>query len=189
MEFLISGVCDTRIVNWEKIGLDPVHTLLGCTVFTHPYIYVCLYICLFIYTHTHSHSCFLHSRKHHHQIEKTMTNWKNVYHLHYGCCISLSNIYPLKLRKKRTGNYIEKWTKENEQWDELRFATSWCWSWNSNTLATWCEELTHLKRRPLPWATVKQAVCEPTQDTETGARGEGPLADISYPFHTSHLPC
>ena len=25
---------------------------------------------------------------------------------------------------------------------------SWCWSWNSNTSATWCEELTHLKR---PW--------------------------------------
>ena len=24
----------------------------------------------------------------------------------------------------------------------------WCWSWNSNTLATWCEELTPLKR---PW--------------------------------------
>ena len=22
----------------------------------------------------------------------------------------------------------------------------WCWSWNSKTLATWCEELTHLKR-------------------------------------------
>ena len=22
----------------------------------------------------------------------------------------------------------------------------WCWSWNSNTLATWCEELIHLKR-------------------------------------------
>ena len=22
----------------------------------------------------------------------------------------------------------------------------WCWNWNSNTLATWCEELTHLKR-------------------------------------------
>ena len=21
----------------------------------------------------------------------------------------------------------------------------WCWSWNSNTLATWCGELTHLK--------------------------------------------
>ena len=24
----------------------------------------------------------------------------------------------------------------------------WCWSWNSNTLATWCKGLTHLKR---PW--------------------------------------
>ena len=24
----------------------------------------------------------------------------------------------------------------------------WCWSWSSNTLATWCEELTHLK---IPW--------------------------------------
>ena len=24
----------------------------------------------------------------------------------------------------------------------------WCWSWNCNTLAIWCEELTHLKR---PW--------------------------------------
>ena len=24
----------------------------------------------------------------------------------------------------------------------------WCWSWNSNTLATWCELLNHLKR---PW--------------------------------------
>ena len=24
----------------------------------------------------------------------------------------------------------------------------WCWSWNSNTLAAWCEELTHWKR---PW--------------------------------------
>ena len=24
----------------------------------------------------------------------------------------------------------------------------WCWSWNSNTLATWCKDLTHLKT---PW--------------------------------------
>ena len=28
----------------------------------------------------------------------------------------------------------------NVRWKE------WCWSWNSNTLTTWCEELTHLKR-------------------------------------------
>ena len=30
----------------------------------------------------------------------------------------------------------------NIQWKDR------CWTWNSNTLATWCEELTHLKR---PW--------------------------------------
>ena len=28
----------------------------------------------------------------------------------------------------------------------------WCWSWNSNTLATWCEDLTHWKR---PWCWEK----------------------------------
>ena len=30
----------------------------------------------------------------------------------------------------------------------------WCWSWNSNTLATWCKELTHLKR-PWCWKRLK----------------------------------
>ena len=30
----------------------------------------------------------------------------------------------------------------------------WCWGWNSNTLATWCEELTHLKR-PWCWEILK----------------------------------
>ena len=30
----------------------------------------------------------------------------------------------------------------------------WCWSWNSNTLATWFEELTHLKR-PWCWRRLK----------------------------------
>ena len=30
----------------------------------------------------------------------------------------------------------------------------WCWGWNSNTLATWCEELTHLKR-PWCWERLK----------------------------------
>ena len=28
------------------------------------------------------------------------------------------------------------------------FWKDWCWSWSSNTLATWCKELTHLKT---PW--------------------------------------
>ena len=30
----------------------------------------------------------------------------------------------------------------------------WCWSWNSNTLATWWEELTHWKR-PWCWERLK----------------------------------
>ena len=38
----------------------------------------------------------------------------------------------------------------------------WCWSWNSNTLATWCEELTHLKR---PWC------CERLKAGEGDNRG------------------
>ena len=30
----------------------------------------------------------------------------------------------------------------------------WCWSWNFNTLATWCEELTHWKK-PWCWERLK----------------------------------
>ena len=30
----------------------------------------------------------------------------------------------------------------------------WCWNWNSSTLASWCEELTHLKR-PCCWGRLK----------------------------------
>ena len=30
----------------------------------------------------------------------------------------------------------------------------WCWSWNSNTLSTWCKELTHWKR-PWCWEILK----------------------------------
>ena len=33
----------------------------------------------------------------------------------------------------------------------------WCWSWNSISLATWCEELTHLKR-PWCWERLKAGV-------------------------------
>ena len=35
--------------------------------------------------------------------------------------------------------------KGNQSWIHWK---DWCWSWSSNTLATWCEELTHWKR---PW--------------------------------------
>ena len=127
MEFLISGVCDTRIINWEKIGLDSIHTLLGCTVFIHLYMYVCLYICLFIYTHTHTPTpvfCIAENI-----IIKLKRQWQTgrmftTYIMDIALVSQIFN-YPLKLRKKRTGNCIERWTKYNEQWDEVRFATSW----------------------------------------------------------------
>ena len=38
----------------------------------------------------------------------------------------------------------------------------WCWSWNSNTLAHWCEELTHWKR---PWCWERLKVGEEGDNT------------------------
>ena len=34
-------------------------------------------------------------------------------------------------------------------WEDFKYCywKDWCWSWSSNTLATWCAELTHLKRQ------------------------------------------
>ena len=43
---------------------------------------------------------------------------------------------------RRSNQSILKEISPGSHWKD------WCWSWNSNTLATWCKELTHLKR---PW--------------------------------------
>ena len=43
----------------------------------------------------------------------------------------------------------------------------WCWSWNSNTLATWCEELTHL-RRPWCWERLRAGGEGMTEDEMVG---------------------
>ena len=41
------------------------------------------------------------------------------------------------------------WTARRSSQSILKeISPDWCWSWNSNTLATWCKELTHWKR---PW--------------------------------------
>ena len=37
--------------------------------------------------------------------------------------------------------------KGNQSWIIIHWE-DWCWSWNSNTLPTWCKESTHWKR---PW--------------------------------------
>ena len=45
----------------------------------------------------------------------------------------------------------------------------WCWSWNSNTVATWCKELTHWKR-PWCWERLR-------------AGGEGTVEDEKVGWH------
>ena len=42
--------------------------------------------------------------------------------------------------------------KGNQSW--IIHWKDWCWNWNSNTLATWCEELTHWKT-PWCWERLK----------------------------------
>ena len=42
--------------------------------------------------------------------------------------------------------------KGDQSW--ISIWKDWCWSWNSNALATWCEELTHWKR-PWCWERLK----------------------------------
>ena len=49
---------------------------------------------------------------------------------------------------RRFSQFILKEIILNIHWKD------WYWSWNSNTLATWCEELTHLKR-PCCWERLK----------------------------------
>ena len=41
---------------------------------------------------------------------------------------------------RRSNQSILKKSILNIHWKD------WCWSWNSNTLATWCKEMTHWKR-------------------------------------------
>ena len=55
------------------------------------------------------------------------------------CCRRLLRV-PWTAR--RSNQSILKKSTLNINWKD------WCWSWSSNALATWCEELTHWKR---PW--------------------------------------
>ena len=48
----------------------------------------------------------------------------------------------------------EKWNNMNNTYLLDIHWKDWWWSWNSNTLATWCEELTYLKR-PCCWERLK----------------------------------
>ena len=50
--------------------------------------------------------------------------------------------------KRKSNQSIQRKSILNIHWKD------WCWSWSSNTLAIWCEELTHWKR-PWSWERLK----------------------------------
>ena len=67
---------------------------------------------------------------------------------------------------RRSNQSILKKSTLNIHWKD------WCWSWSSNTLATWCEELTYWKR-PWCWERLKSG-------REVGDRGgDGWMVSLS----------
>ena len=65
------------------------------------------------------------------------------------CCRRLLRV---SWTARRSSQSIVKEISPNIHWMDS------CWSWNSNTLATWCEELTHWKR-PWCWERLKAGEC------------------------------
>ena len=63
------------------------------------------------------------------------------------CSVGKDSWESLGLKKDWTTQFSKK-AVLNVHWKD------WCWSWNSNTLATSCEELTHLKI-PRHWERLK----------------------------------
>ena len=63
------------------------------------------------------------------------------------CGVGEDSLESLGLQGDQTSQF---WRKSvlNILWKD------WCWSWSSNTLATWCKELTHWKR-PWCWERLK----------------------------------
>ena len=54
-----------------------------------------------------------------------------------------SNESVLHIRWPRYWSFSFNISPSNEHPGLISFRMDWCWSWNSNTLATWCEEPTH----------------------------------------------
>ena len=62
---------------------------------------------------------------------------------------------------RRSNHSILKEISPNFHWKD------WCWSWNCNTLSTWCEELTHLER-PSCWKDWRREEKGMTEDEMAG---------------------
>ena len=84
----------------------------------------------------------------------------------YGC-----ESWTIKKAERRRIDAFERWCWRQDSWESPGLQgdpispsyrksvlnihwKDWCWSWNSNTWATWCKELTHLKR-PWCWERLK----------------------------------
>ena len=61
-----------------------------------------------------------------------------------------SYIWHFNFKNNLINSNIDNYNNNNKKKYQLLSVhwKDWWWSWNSNTLATWCEELTHLKT---PW--------------------------------------
>ena len=78
--------------------------------------------------------------------------------VHQGCILSLClfNLYAKYVMHLNCGVGEDSWESLGLKGDPTSSSWSksvlnihcknWCWSWNSNTLAIWCEDLIHLKR-------------------------------------------
>ena len=65
-----------------------------------------------------------------------------------------SNEWVLRIRWLKNGSFGFSISPSNEYSGLISFRMDWCWSLNSNILATWWEELTHWKR-PWCWERLK----------------------------------
>ena len=103
------------------------------------------------------------------------TTWDSEEHLHlYGVlllmllyrfwwvCFMNTTPYTFHLKRHSIFRYLlikfglqEDHTSQSQRISTLNLHwKDWCWSWCSNTLGTWCEELTHWKRYWC-WARLK----------------------------------
>ena len=64
------------------------------------------------------------------------------------CTVVLEKTLESPWTARRSSQSILKEISPGVHWKD------WCWSWNSSTLATWCQELTHWKR-PWCWERLK----------------------------------
>ena len=80
------------------------------------------------------------------------------------CCLQAQELSTEELTPLNYGIGEDSWESLGQQGDQTSQSQrksalnihwkDWCWSWSSNNLATWCEELIHWKR-PWCWERLK----------------------------------